>query len=192
MYQVYVKGYVGNLGTKVLIEHEFDRLAKYFDASYLLKVKECVNGGSNPPLFIACRGEHCEPAVKKSCVVDIEEINKGGFLASLWKICDSNKCGLRYDLTKVPILQGTIEICNYLDINPYRLLTSDAEIIFTDCKDEHDECGDEYAPVCLIGETTNDKKRIRIDNEMESYLTKDFKDEIDRIIPNYTKKNNRV
>lgn len=184
MYQVFVKGYVGNLGTKVLIDYEFDKLSKYFDAGYLLKIKECVNGGVNPPLFI-----EREKGDSKCEVVDREKIGKGGFLASLWKICDRNKCGLGYSLLKVPILQGTIEICNYLDLNPYRLLTSGSEILFVDCKGESDNCiGDlEGTPIHLIGETTAGKKRIRIDNDMESYLTKDFKDEIDKIIKDYTK-----
>lgn len=187
MYQVFVKGYVGNLGTKVLIDNDFNELSKYFDAGYLSKIKECVNGGVNPPLFIAYKDEKTKTNINN--VVDSEKIGKGGFLASLWKICDRNKCGLRYSLLKVPILQGTIEICNYLDLNPYRLLTTDAEILFVDCKDElASGIGESQGmPISHIGETTSDKKRIRVDNDMESYLTKDFKDEIDKIIKDYTK-----
>ena len=39
-----------------------------------------------------------------------------------------------------------------------------------------------------IGEIRNTKKRVRIDCESEAFLTKDYKDEIDSIIPKYTKK----
>ena len=193
MYQVYVKGYVGNLGTKVLIENRFDELSKYFDKNYLLKLKDLVNGGVNPPLFI-----ENESVIDKYDIVDREIIGKGGFLSSLWKICDRNKCGLKYSLLNVPILQGTIEICNFFDLNPYRLLTKDSEILFVNGEGEPQNCrgelcepqnstGELCEPFKLIGETTSGKKRIRVDNDIESYLTKDFKDEIDKIIKNYTK-----
>lgn len=172
MYKVYIKGYVGNLGTKVLIEERHDELLNYFDASYLDKVLSDINGGAHPPLFIGDENAAIE-------VIDREAIGKGGVLASLWKICDRNKCGIRYNLLAMPILQGTIEICNYFDLNPYRLLTDNSEILFVNCRASE--------PMILVGETTSDKKRIRVDNDMESYLTKDFKDEIDKIIPNYTK-----
>ena len=187
MYQVFVKGYVGNLGTKVLIDSDFNELSKYFDAGYLHKIKDCVNGGVNPPLFIVYGEGEC--GLNINSIKDSEKIGKGGFLASLWKICDRNKCGLRYSLLKVPILQGTIEICNYLDLNPYRLITEDAEILFVECSDEETNgmSVSQETPISLIGETTSDKKRIRIDNDKESYLTKDFKDEIDKIIKGYTK-----
>ncbi len=39
-----------------------------------------------------------------------------------------------------------------------------------------------------IGEIVNTKKRVRIDGEAEAFLTKDYKDEIDKIINKYTKK----
>lgn len=182
---VYVRGFVGNLGTKILIENKYDELSKYFNAQFLKKVLCDLNGGVNPPYFMGDRVEDSQD----NKILDRESITRGGLLTALWKICDRNKCGLRYSLAKVPIFQGTIEISNYFDLNPYRLLTSDAEIIFIEeTNEESDNKKLSVSPYgFLIGHTTGDKKRVRIDNEIESFLTKDYKDEIDKIIPGFIK-----
>lgn len=183
MIKLYVLGFVGNLGTKVLIDKKRDELVKHFNSEFILHVENELEqvlseDGVNPSLIMPkCMSELCEPG---SSVVDIEQIGKGGILASLWKICDRNKWGLRYNLRQIPILQGTVEIANHFDINPYRLLTNNAFLVA--CRGELHE-----SAIAYIGDITNEKKRIRIDGEAEAFLTKDYKDEIDKIIPNYTK-----
>lgn len=170
MYNVVVKGFVGNLGTEVLIEEKKSELLNFFSNTYIEKIKSDLVDGISPSLFI-------EKEIIGN-VFDKEEIGKGGFLAALWKICDRNKVGIKYDLSKVPIIQGTIEIANYFDINPYRLLTMNAEILFI----ENDyEIIDEYY-IKKIGETNNTKQRIRTDIETKSFLTKYYQDDLFNII----------
>ena len=191
MVKLYVSGFVGNLGTKVLIEEKQDELVKQFNQEFITHIKNQIEeslskDGFNPSLIMPyrrgevneCRGEHCEPAV-----IDYEQIGKGGILTALWKLCDRNKWGLKYSLRKIPILQGTIEIANYFDLNPYRLLTNNAFIIACEFVG-----GEFHEPLYEIGDITNEKKRVRIDGEAEAFLTKDYKDEIDKVIPNYIKK----
>lgn len=197
MIKLYVSGFVGNLGTKVLIEEKQEELVRQFNQEFITHIKNQIEeslskDGFNPSLIMSyceqivgasftspyCRGEHCEPAV-----IDYEQIGKGGILTALWKLCDRNKWGLKYSLRKIPILQGTIEIANYFDLNPYRLLTDNVFIIACEF------VGDEFhEPLYEIGDITNEKKRVRIDGEAEAFLTKDYKDEIDKVIPNYIKK----
>ena len=190
MIKLYVSGFVGNLGTKVLIEEKQEELVRQFNQEFITHIEKQIEeslskDGFNPSLIMSYRrGEHCEP--DELCVVDFEPIAKGGILAALWKLCDRNKWGLKYSLRKIPILQGTIEIANYFDLNPYRLLTDKAFIIA--CSDECDCAGEFHDPLYEIGDITNEKKRVRIDGEAEAFLTKDFKDEIDKVIPNFIKK----
>lgn len=176
MIKVYVKGFVGNLGTKVLIENKYDALSKYFSEEYLQAVyktlSDIMKDGDNPSLSMFGGNTY------------IEEVSKGGILSALWKICDRNKWGLAYSLREIPILQGTVEVANYFDINPYRLLSKGVFIIVSD-KDYDSET---YVNIYPIGEIKNTKKRVRVDGESEAFLTKDFKDEIDKILPKYTKK----
>ena len=150
MIKIYIKGFVGNLGTKILIEEKQEELIHYFNKEFICHIKNeldqsLIGDGFNPSLIMPnqqCRGERqCRGECLQSPrmgelreslgyeVVDYEVIGKGGVLASLWKICDRNKWGLRYDLKKIPILQGTVEIANYFDLNPYRLITKNSYIV---------------------------------------------------------------
>ena len=174
MNKIYVKGYVGNLGTKILIEKKSDELAKHFSKEYLhllnKNIDDTLKGGEIPSL-----------SMLENIIIDREKITKGGVLTALWKICERNKWGLTYNLRSIPILQGTIEISNFFDLNPkdntsYESYSNLSAII------EH--MPDAFAE---IGETTSAKKRVRIDGEVEAFLTKDYKDEIDKIIPKWTK-----
>ena len=190
MHKIYVKGYVGDFGTKVLIEKKYDELLKHFSKFYLddliNNLNSSIKGGEIPSLNLLN-------------ISDKENIDKGGVLTALWKLCDRNKWGLRFSLNKIPIMQGTIEISNFFDINPYRLLTSNSEIIAIDenesekvlnvINNEEYLYNTFYIPFIEIGETNKLKKRVRIDGEAEAFLTKDFKDEIDKIIYRYTKDN---
>ena len=201
MIKLYVSGFVGNLGTKVLIDKKQDDLVRQFNQEFIAHLKNQIEeslskDGFNPSLIMSS----CEPHI-----VDCEIIGKGGVLASLWKLCERNKWGLRYSLRRIPILQGTVEIANYFDINPYRLLTKNSFIVAI--KDEQNNSNDKLIVAsagelcelqsCMgelcepqltyIGDITNERKRIRIDGEVEAFLTKDFKDEIDKVIPNYVK-----
>ena len=208
MIKLYVSGYVGNLGTKVLIDEKQDELVKQFNHEFITHIKNQIEvslseGGFNPSLIMSsrgdevsiCRGEQCEPNNFK--IVDSEPIGKGGILTALWKLCDRNKWGLRYSLREIPILQGTVEIANHFDLNPYRLLTKNSYIIA--CSDDKKKCRGEHCEpekstrelsepsLIYFGYITNTKKRVRIDGEAEAFLTKDYKDEIDKIIKGYTK-----
>lgn len=155
---VYITSYVGNLGTKILIDRKKDLLKEHFSESFLDKIYVECGGGQMPPF--------------KFEYIDSEDINKGGVLASLWRICDRNKLGLRYNLSDIPVHQGTIEICNFFDLNPYRLMTEGSKVIISD---------EEIEGLFLIGETNDKKQRIRIDGEVDAFLTKCYKDEIDKI-----------
>ena len=176
MIKVYVKGFAGNLGTKVLIENKYDELSKHFSEEYLKglikSICDTLEDGDNPSLSML------------DGIIDLEKVSKGGVLSALWKICERNKWGLAYSMREIPILQGTVEIANYFDINPYRLLSKNVYLLAS-CEDYESE---EFNNISLIGLIRNTKKRVRIDGESEAFLTKDYKDEIDSIIPKYTKK----
>ena len=192
MIKLYVSGFAGNLGTKVLIDKKQEDLVRQFNQEFITHLKNQIEESLSKDGFIpSLIMSSCEPHI-----VDCEIIGKGGVLASLWKLCERNKWGLKYSLRRIPILQGTVEIANYFDINPYRLLTKNSFIVAI--KDEQNNSNDKLivasagelceTQLTYIGDITNERKRIRIDGEVEAFLTKDYKDEIDKVIPNYVKK----
>jgi hydrogenase maturation factor len=56
-------------------------------------------------------------------------LSGGGFFAGLWELSKRTGCGLTIDLPLVPILQETIEITNYLEINPYLMRSAGCLLI---------------------------------------------------------------
>lgn len=78
-------------------------------------------------------------SVKKEAVICAEEgalyltdLSEGGFYAALWRLSKKAQRGLRVDLKSVPVLQETIEIANYFDIDPYRMRSAGSLIAVTD------------------------------------------------------------
>lgn len=183
-YYVYVSGFVGNLGTKILIKEKKAALLERYSNMYLKKIISDIESDEVENLVLISEdlsklnNESLFNLRDENIIFDIEKVGKGGILAALWKICDRNKFGLSYSLSDIPILQGTVEISNFFDINPYRLLSGNGKEI-NNIK---------ISSFIKIGEITNSKKRIRSDNETFSYLTKDYKDEIDKIINGISKK----
>lgn len=197
MLNVFVNGFVGNLGTLALIENKFDALNNYFSYDFINKVRNDIIGGENPLLFLQDSFNYKnQNTINNYNIKYIEPIEKGGVLTALWKICDNNSFGLKYSLRQIPILQGTVEISNYFDINPYRLLTNNSSVIIAELDENYNYNENDSDKIVysnsfnIIGEITNSKKRVRIDGETESFLTKDYKDEIDKVLNKYTKKGN--
>ena len=181
MNKLFVSGYVGNLGTKILLENKLDELSKHFNKEYLHSLRkvleDTMKDGFIPSL-----------SMFNDKIVDSETISKGGVLTAIWKLCDRNHWGLTYNLRKIPILQGTVEIANFYNLNPYRLLSSNSKLYVLSIEDENCFNYDIDNTISYIGDITNSKKRLRIDGETEAFLTKDFKDEIDKVLEKCTNK----
>ena len=184
-------GKIGNLGTKYIIEERHDELQENFSKEFLnlsiKKIDESLKNSYNKKIQDI-------KFIKENNIVYYKKISKGGFLSALYSICEdfkkediiknkedrilkSNVLGINYYLLNTDILQSTIEISNFYDINPYRLYTDNAYIIFSN---------NDYIEGCkFIGKTTNEKKRIRIDIDTNSFLTKDYKDEINKVLKDF-------
>ena len=181
-------GKIGNLGTKHIIEEKYDELQKIFSKDFLnisiKKIDESLDSNH-------IKNIQNKIFIKENDIIYYKKISKGGFLSTLYSICEdlkkedilknkedrilkSNVLGLNYFLLNTDILQSTIEISNFYDINPYRLYTDNAYIVFS-----NNECIEGFK---YIGKTTNDKKRIRVDIDTNSFLTKDYKDEINKVL----------
>ena len=47
--------------------------------------------------------------------------SRGGIFGTLWEFAEASGIGLEIDLKKIPIRQETVEVCEFLGINPYEL-----------------------------------------------------------------------
>lgn len=98
---------------------------------------------------------------------------KGGVYAALWEMGEILASGMRVQLKKIPIRQETVEICEYLDIDPYAADSSGALVIAA-----HDGVvlAEAYAaagiPCAVIGVLTDGRARTIEDGDHVRYLDK--------------------
>lgn len=137
--------------------------------------------------------------IDKKEKLGIFDIGKGGPLTTLWIISEATNHGLIYKQKQIPIRQEIVEISDYYELNSYRLLTENSKIILVENDimfiniideilekifnlnyDRREAFKNRY--IKNIGALTTGNKKQRIDVEQKSFLTKDYKDEIEKII----------
>jgi len=104
-------------------------------------------------------------------------VEEGGIFRALWMLGQEMQAGFQLDLKAIPILQETIEICEWLDINPYQLYGTGALLIVTDRGEELCEAlllsG---ARASVLGRMTGANARILQNGEEARYLEKPQQD----------------
>lgn len=109
----------------------------------------------------------------KSGVCGIYDLSQSGIFAGLWEMAQEAGVGLEVDLRKIPVRQETIEICEFLEENPYEL-ASGGSLLMTA------ENGNTLVtalmragiPAAVIGRTTRGKERVLYQQGRKSYLNK--------------------
>ena len=112
----------------------------------------------------------------------MHDVTEGGIFGALWELGEASDLGLEVDLKKLPIRQETVEICNYLDLNPYALISSGSLLIATDhgsqLVSELDKAGISAA---VVGHTTDGNCRVVRNEEDTRYLEPPKTDELYKI-----------
>ncbi|WP_408069832.1 AIR synthase related protein [Butyrivibrio sp. JL13D10] len=112
----------------------------------------------------------------------LHDVSMGGIFAALWEIAQRAGCGLEVDLKKIPIKQETIEITNYLGINPYQLVSGGSLLMLTaDGEAMVRVLEKEGIAASIIGITTDKNDRIIKNDDEIRYLDKPQADEICRV-----------
>jgi hydrogenase maturation factor len=65
-------------------------------------------------------------------VYAMHDVTEGGIYGALWEIGAKAGLGIIVDQSLIPIRQETIEICEYFDLDPYKLIGSGSMLIVTD------------------------------------------------------------
>ncbi|MCQ2609317.1 MAG: hypothetical protein MJ151_00765 [Lachnospiraceae bacterium] len=179
---IYVIGHVGNEGIKAIIDNKKKDLQDYFSKSFIDKIYKKILDEDKILSKFDVQYE------KSFDTVHILPIKKGGVFSALWDMSKKEFVGMDFSQRDIPIHQEVIEICNFYDILPYRLLTDHSYIVF-EKQEWVEKMTLKYEDVSIrcIGKLYNKKECARIDGDTKAYLTKDYKDEIDKVIPNYIK-----
>lgn len=106
-------GPCGAAGTAVLLRSFPERLSGQFPAGFLKGAERMGEKLLTEKAAALIRAE--EKDAQLQC------IGEGGVFSALWTLCGRLSCGMDADIHLIPIRQETIEICEALNRNPYRL-----------------------------------------------------------------------
>ncbi len=140
-------GPAGLSGTGRLIQENKDQLEKRFSAYYLRQASGLAQRYDMRNKISICLADvekedphgqtgsfpesGCNTELKRIRASAFLNVGEGGFLCALWMMAETSGCGLRADLRKVPVLQETIEFCEVLGPDPYRLEGEGAVLVGT-------------------------------------------------------------
>ena len=106
-------GTCGAAGAAVLLRSFKERLSGHFPAGFLKGAERMEENLLTVRAAALIRTE--EKQAQLQC------IGEGGVFSALWTLCGRLSCGMDADIHLIPIRQETIEICEALNRNPYRL-----------------------------------------------------------------------
>ena len=113
---IIMAGMAGLSGTKKLLDKHKNELEEHFSSAFLRTAAERTAEGS-----------YSLPELPAA----VFPLGKGGVLEGLWILSRELFCGLEADLRAVPVLQDTIEICEFFGIDPYAMPSEGAFLIVT-------------------------------------------------------------
>lgn len=112
----------------------------------------------------------------------IRQIMRGGIFAALWELSEELGCGLDLELKRIPILQETVEICEYFRVNPYQLISGGSILFVTeDAGILTERLREREIPASVIGYTVQGSDKIIRNGEDVRYIDRPAPDEIFKI-----------
>lgn len=112
----------------------------------------------------------------------VQAVGEGGVKAALWEMAKVLECGVDVNLKALPIRQETVEICEYLGLNPYQL-SSTGSLLITAPEGEAlaGELSAAGIPAAVVGTLTDNNDKILRSGEEVQYLDRPAPDEIRKI-----------
>ena len=113
----------------------------------------------------------------------MHDVSEGGIFAALWELAESAGVGLEIDIKKIPIKQETVEICEFFDINPYKIVSGGCLLIATEDGNqmvrELEKAG---IHAVVIGKATDSNDRVLLNEEERRFLETVQVDELYSVI----------
>ena len=115
----------------------------------------------------------------KSGVSAMHDVSSGGIYGALYELSEAAGVGLEIDLRAIPIKQETVEICEYLGLNPYYLKSGGSMLMVCDHGQELVRILEkEGIHAAVIGKTTSERSKAVINEGEVSYLERPKADEL--------------
>lgn len=170
---ILVSKWIGIEGTSIIAK-EKEELKTRFSVPFIEKAKEL-------DAYISVQSEAA--VAVSSGVSAMHDVTEGGIFGALWEMAEASGVGLEIDLKKIPIRQETVEICEFFDVNPYKLLSQGSLLLAA--KDGNRIVRElELAgiPAIVIGKTTDSNDRVLCQMEERRFLETAQTDELYKIL----------
>lgn len=153
--------WAGIEGTSIIAHEGEKKLATYYNESL-------INGAKELSKYLSVVKDS-EIAMKYN-VYAMHDVTEGGIYGALWEIGAKAGLGMLVDQSLIPILQETVEICEYFDLDPYKLIGSGSLLIVTDQSNEMiKELEENQIKATVIGKLTSGTHRqVRFEDVMRS------------------------
>lgn len=190
-----VAGYVGLAGTQILLKACKEQLRQWFSAEYLAMA---ASGEGFTESFaaadgIASAGVASDEKGKVPCglefwsawgATECEAVGEGGILTAIWNLSGAYETGLEFSLRRIPIRQETIEVCERLELNPYRLYSEHCYLLTADNGSQLvDALAEKGIFARVIGKINAGVAREMIVDGGRGFLERPQKDELYKIVP---------
>lgn len=101
----------------------------------------------------------------------MHDASHGGIYTAMWEMAQAAGTGLEVELKKIPIRQQTVEICDYLEINPYELISGGSLLVATPFGEKLCRSLKENGiEACVVGKVTADAGRVVLNGDERRYL----------------------
>lgn len=164
-----VAGWPGFAGTVLAVEAARRKLEAWFSAEYLDEIRDC-------PYQVQLPGrKHWQDLG----IADGEPVGEGGIMTTVWNLSGAYGLGVELVLRDSPLRQETIEICQRLDLNPYRLYGAGSWLLASPNGGRLVKNLEKLGiPAAVMGRVTGGNARAVIHGETVAYLERPRRDEL--------------
>ncbi len=172
-----VAGYAGLAGTVKLAEAAKEELSRWFSDEYMEEIADAA------PLCPV------SPEFWRSCgAAEWETAGEGGILTAIWNLTGAYETGVEFYLRQIPMRQETVEVCERLELNPYRLYSRGCVLLTADNGGQLVRIlAEKHIPAQVIGRVNKGIAREMIVQEGRGFLERPQPDEITKVIPDFFK-----
>ena len=157
-------------GTAILAKEKEEELKKRYPSRYIEEAKVF-----DRDLILLPEAA----TAMKSFPCRMFSVTEGGIFGCLWEAARIAGVGLEIELKKIPIRQESVEICDFLGINPYELMSDGTMLVMTpDGEGYKDALSEEGVEAVLIGTTKANNDKIILNDDEVRYIDKPAADSI--------------
>ena len=166
-------GEIAQVGTLWIQKHCRERLQEKFSNEFIDSVTY-LNKNIKKSLEVI--------DLKQKGVTAMLHVQEGGIFSGLWQMASFAKSGMEVLWNEISIKQATIEFCEVLDLNPYKLYAGGCFLIAADngyrIMKKYEKQG---IPCKMIGQVTKDPKKTIVHGEIRRAIMRPEMDELLKI-----------